>query len=701
MNALRSCLLPLLLVLLVPACGPGLPREPGAQGNDTDSPPPAQDQRPVVEGVYPTVFPLSPFHTGTRTISAYVRGADGDLSLTLGDVSLQRVWNSEEGVVVGVIPESLLAKAGTLQLRVVGAQNDGPWPVEVSDGLVLDELETPYRTLDGSRSFYVTGAGFDAETVLYLDGRPMPTEVFLGWSENGSYRYPSLTTTIPVEDWRPRTVEVVAVSGARTSNKLTLRLGGQQPVPVLTAVSPGRLSVGGLERTLTLQGSAFTSGMTVRINGVQRTWEGSQSEARVTLAPEDWSTPQVLRVTAHAPDGTSSLPLLVNVGTEREVPVVDALEPAAALVGSSGVVLRVKGTGFHGMSQVTWNGQALPTRVVLDAAGGAPVLEVTLSSAQLAAQGVADVAVFTAGPGGGSSEPLPFIVRPASAGEQVRLSHAAVERGHGELELTVHGSNFDADSRVRVQDVDLVPTLVAADALTVRVPGSAFTAAGRVEVRVARPGASPSEPSLLLVRAQRRPPQVQLLDPGVFSLGDSTSADYRGLLVRGTGLVKHAYVFYETVPAVLQVGAANLSLRFYSELFGDRLGAVLPSTSVLSQSAELPVRVSRTSEGGGTSLPLLLHVTAQKPTAHVWRLSSSGVRVGASSAFLRVYASGLHGTSVVRLDDEALPTRRAGANTLVATVPAALLTRARVAEVTVTTDGPPGTSSRPLPLRIE
>lgn len=706
MNAPRSRLrlLPLLLALAA-ACGPGLPgEEHETQTEPPPAPPPVTAAPAVIEGLLPGVLSVRPA-SSARPASVYVqlRGATSGTRLTLNGQLAEGVFVTTDGLWYLRVPAAMLQQAGTLKIGVYGAPESAARPLEVLTGPALHSVFRPYRTLSDSRWVSVEGDGFDADTVLHWDGIPLPTRLVL--RDEGFP--PDLEAEVSEPLWSVHAGPLVAVSPRGTSNPLALSVGEQEPVPVASRLQPARLAVGGLERSLLVMGEGFGPGATVRIDGVQRTLRPTQGPGllQVLLTDADLGAPHTSRVTVHASDGSSSLPLLLHVGAEREAPVVERLEPAAAPVGTGSLVLRVRGSGFHGMSQVLWNGVVLPTRSLEELPGSDTyALEVTLSSAQLASAGTAEVAVFTAGPGGGTSEALPFLVRPAGAGEEIRLSRASVEKGAGELELTVEGTGFDSDTRVRVQGVDLTPSSVTAAQLQVRLPASTFSTPGRVQVRVARPGTSPSEPSLLHVRAQPRPPQLMSVSPGVVSLGDVTgdvSFSFNAF-VRNLTPERLPQPGPDPLAPVLKLGGASAVLGIYSGPWADLTfasSAYLPG-SLLAREGEVEVRVSREPEGGSSSFPLRVLVTAAKHTAFVTALIAGRPRVGAPSALVQLYGQGLGEASVVNLDGHPLPTRHQGSS-LLATVPAELLTEARIAQLTVSTPAPWATQSQPSPLVIE
>ena len=98
-------------------------------------------------------------------------------------------------------------------------------------------------------------------------------------------------------------------------------------VPVARGLWPARVSVGGLEPTLQVSGYGLVPGTTVRIDGVARTTlQNNGAMVEVALTPEDLAAPHTAKVTLHAPDGTSSLPLLPTSD-----PMLSRVERMAAL----------------------------------------------------------------------------------------------------------------------------------------------------------------------------------------------------------------------------------------------------------------------------------------------------------------------------------------------------------------------------------
>jgi hypothetical protein len=92
-------------------------------------------------------------------------------------------------------------------------------------------------------------------------------------------------------------------------------------------------------------------------------------------------------------------------GVTNPVPSVAGLQPGSAIAGDPGFMLTVSGSGFVPGATVRWNGADRPTTYV-----SATTLTAAISASDVAAAGVASVAVFDPVPGGGTSNPVSFYI---------------------------------------------------------------------------------------------------------------------------------------------------------------------------------------------------------------------------------------------------------------------------------------------------
>ena len=98
------------------------------------------------------------------------------------------------------------------------------------------------------------------------------------------------------------------------------------------------------------------------------------------------------------------------VAQVNAVPFVNQpLVPTSAAPGSTSLTLTVNGAGFVPASVVNWNGTPLSTTYV-----GVNQVQATVPSSALAAASTASVTVSSPGPGGGTSNVVPFTVSVAT-----------------------------------------------------------------------------------------------------------------------------------------------------------------------------------------------------------------------------------------------------------------------------------------------
>jgi hypothetical protein len=90
---------------------------------------------------------------------------------------------------------------------------------------------------------------------------------------------------------------------------------------------------------------------------------------------------------------------------DNPVPALHAVDPFSAVPGSDGFELRVQGSSLLPSSVLRWNGADRATTFI-----NARELRAQIPASDLLAAGAAHVSVFSPGPGGGRSEPLPFVV---------------------------------------------------------------------------------------------------------------------------------------------------------------------------------------------------------------------------------------------------------------------------------------------------
>jgi outer membrane protein assembly factor BamB len=255
----------------------------------------------------------------------------------------------------------------------------------------------------------------DPSFVLTVTGQRFRSGAVVTWSyADRPTTFVSSTTllaAIPANDlgradWVP--VGVRNPTG-ETSFFETFTVGN--PVPAISSLSPGAVTVGSGDTTVSVNGGPFVSLSRVLWNGSWRySWFVSPSELRVTLPASDLATFGTGWITVSSPAPGGGVSAAVALPIARPVPSPSAMSPASAPPGAPRFTLTVTGSGFAPDAVVRWNGTARPTSVVSSA-----VLHASIDAADVASSGAAEVSVFNPPPDGGAAVAGTFTIAPGSA----------------------------------------------------------------------------------------------------------------------------------------------------------------------------------------------------------------------------------------------------------------------------------------------
>jgi hypothetical protein len=277
----------------------------------------------------------------------------------------------------------------------------------------------------------------------------------------------------------------------------------QNPVPVVTSISPTSATAGGPAFTLTVNGLNFVSGSTVQWNGTTRTTTfGGSTQLTAAILAGDVASIGTAQVTVTSPTpggGTSSA---ITFTILAATPVASSLAPSSAVAGGPGFDLTVNGSGFVAGAAVQWNGASRPTTFVSSGA-----LQAAIAAADIATAGTAQVNVVVPPPGGGTSAALTFTIQ-NSGPILASLSPASVRAGSSGLNLVVTGSGFVQGATLQWDGKDrkttfLSATQVSAEILPMDVAGPGTYS---VVVRNPEPSVGPSNALQFVVTNVPAPP---------------------------------------------------------------------------------------------------------------------------------------------------------------------------------------------------
>jgi hypothetical protein len=361
------------------------------------------------------------------------------------------------------------------------------------------------------------------------------------------------------------------------------------PVPVTTGLTPTSTPAGGAEFTLTVNGTNFASGSTVRWNGATRASVFvSATELRATISAADIAAQGSASVTVFTPapgGGTSNAQTFAITAPPNPVPATTGLVPTSALAGGAALTLTVSGTGFVNGSTVRWNGANRPTTFV-----SATQLTAAIAAADIANAGTASVTVFSAAPGGGTSNAQTFtITAPNPVPATTSLAPSSATAGGAAFTLTVNGSNFVNGSTVRWNGANRTTAFASATQLTAAIAAADIATAGTASVTVftGAPGGGTSNAQMFTIGIGGNP--IPVLMGTTPSTAIAGSAGFTAT-INGNSFVNGA---------VVRWNGANRATTFVSST---QLTATILVGDV-ANAGTATVTVSNPAPGGGTSAP--------------------------------------------------------------------------------------------------
>src|SRR5262249_29614586 len=185
----------------------------------------------------------------------------------------------------------------------------------------------------------------------------------------------------------------------------------------------------------------------------------------------------------------------------------------SAVAGGPAFTLTVTGANFTATSTVRWQGSNRSTTFVRNTQ-----LQASISAADIAGSGTAQISVFTPSPGGGTSNSVTFtILAPLPAPTLSAISPASANVGGSSATITATGGNFVPNSVVRVNGSSRGTTFVSATALTATLLAGDLASAGSLNVSVftPAPGGGTSASRTFTVMAPDPAPVAQTAPPPV------------------------------------------------------------------------------------------------------------------------------------------------------------------------------------------
>jgi YVTN family beta-propeller protein len=612
-------------------------------------------------------------------------------ALALGSHSITAVYSGDA---------NFGGSTSTVVTEVIATNN--PVPVATS-------LAPTFATAgDATFTLTVSGSGFVSGSVVNWNGVALTT-TFVSATQ--------LTASVPALDVvNSGTVPVTVFNpalGGGTSGALTFTINN--PLPVISSMSPSSAVGGTATFTLTVNGSGFVSGSTVLWNSATRTTTFvSSTQLTVTIPSSDLlsSGSAAVKVSSPLPGGGVSVTTLTFTITVP-VPVLTAIAPSSAAAGAPAFTMTLTGTTFISTSVARWNGANLTTTFV-----SATQLTALVPAADVLTVGTASVTVFNpvgvaqvvktkvhpdgGGPSGQLSNALTFTI---NAGNPVpvptSLSPTTTVGGGPSFTLTVNGSNFVSGSTVLWNGVARTTIFVSSTQLTATIPSSDLLSSGSAAVGVFSPLPGGGNSTTVLQFTITVPvPVLTTIAPSSAAAG----APAFTMTLTGTTFISTSVAQWNGVAlATTFVNATQLTAQVPA---ADVLTVGTASVTVfnpagVAQVVKAKVHPQNVAPSGQTSNALTFTINAANPTPVLGSVSPTFVTAGGAAFTLTVTGTGFVSGAIVQWNGMALVTTFVSATQLTAVVPAGDLAAAGTASVIVFNPTPGGGASNAVTENID
>lgn len=260
---------------------------------------------------------------------------------------------------------------------------------------------------------------------------------------------------------------------------------------------------------------------------------------------------------------------LTLVQLPNKVPTVNAVNPVEAYVGSPDTTLTFTGRNFTEGSVVFVGAQELPTSWV-----SSSQITAVMPAALLASAGTLSLKVNNPGPGGGTSGVINFPVKVRVPVLDSIVPDTTSANGQAKT-VTLTGQHFIAPAHVLVNGQEIAAQVSSLTAAVATLPGSLFSTAGVLEIRLKTPGGTSNARTLTLTAPAVAPFIYTSAPATVQALGQP-----RDLTLSGYSFVSGAVVLVGTGSAQTQIGTSfanpqNLRFTLPASLTGQAANLIL------------------------------------------------------------------------------------------------------------------------------
>ncbi len=416
------------------------------------------------------------------------------------------------------------------------------------------------------------------------------------------------------------------------------------PVPVLTSLSPNSATAGASSASVSVVGSGFLAGSVVKANGVARnTTFVDATHLIVDLVSGDLAAAGIVAITVENPapgGGTSnSLNFTVNA-SGGTAPTVSGLSPNTGVVNVATGAITITGTNLSGAAVTVDGVSVTPTSNT--------ATQIVLPTQTFTSAGAKVVQVTTAG-GSASSNITVSAAAPSITGIAPNTALTNTPTGA----ITITGQNL-SNASVTVAGAAVTPTSNSATQIV--LPSQTFSTTGVKQVVVTTAGGNANTPITVSVAA----PSITSVTPSSLVTGSAQQITIAGQNFTG---------------ATVAFNGVNLTP---SSISATQIIVTIPA-NLLTAAGNYPLDITN---AGGTATQSI-NVTALTLLPSISSLAPNTVVAGSAAILLTVNGQNFDNDAKIIWNGQQLTTTVISSSQLTATVIAGLLVAAGTFNVAV------------------
>ncbi len=452
------------------------------------------------------------------------------------------------------------------------------------------------------------------------------------------------------------------------------------PLPRIETLTPSQAFVNGTGFTLTVVGSGFVDGSSVRWDGSSRPTTFVDSTRLTAAIPAaDLTSIRTVPITVFnsTPGGGTSNPVNFSVVAQPPTaPQISSITPSTVNAGGQAFALAVEGANFNESSVVQFNSSDRVTQFV-----NTTQLIAQITQEDVRFGGIATINVINRPNGGTSNVVNLTILNPVPTITATNPNILA--RGTQAQSIQVSGTNFGGSMVVQVNGQPRDTTVISPTLANVLILGSDTANIGTLTL-IARnplPGGGDSNAFPLQVVQSNPLPRLESITPDSANAGGPAFS----LVAQGTSFVPGS---------IVRFGTRDLQTEYISAT--NLVAQVTPVD--LQLGGQVPVRVINPAPGGGNSGAVFFSITTLPPT--LTSVTPNPIVGTAQPVAVTVDGTNFAGASVVRFNGVAKQTQFVSGTRLVMTLQPFDLVGITSASIEVFTPPPGGGTSNSVTVGV-